>query len=155
MADLELREYREWHEQMNSIKNKIKPCLCGSVPSLVYEKVGHYDDRLYFFIHCKKCSIKMEGIPHSSFLTNEEKMKFAEKTVEKWNAWNKMATGRLVTKNLERFLQTFQEVKNTFCSHRECGHFSCTACINGCSGEECAFEAVEDAIYELKEMKSK
>ena len=35
----------------------------------------------------EKCGIKMEGIPHSPFLTNEEKMKFAEKIVAKWNAW--------------------------------------------------------------------
>ena len=67
--------------------NNIKPCLCGSVPSLVYEQVGYYDDRLYFSIHCEKCGIKMEGVPHSPFLTNEEKMKFAEKIVAKWNAW--------------------------------------------------------------------
>jgi len=67
----------------------LKPCscLCGAVPSLVYEQVGYYDDRLYFLIHCEKCGIKMEGVPHSPFLANEEKMKFAEEIVEKWNTW--------------------------------------------------------------------
>ena len=75
------------NERMNSIKSKIKPCLCGTVPSLKYERVGYYDDSLYFFIHCEKCSIKMEGTPHDPFLTNEEKMKFAEEIVGKWNAW--------------------------------------------------------------------
>lgn len=68
-------------------KLKPCPCLCGAVPSLGYKQVGYYDDRLYFFIHCKKCGIKMEGIPHSPFLTNEETMKFAEEIVEKWNMW--------------------------------------------------------------------
>lgn len=75
------------NERMNSIKGKIKPCLCGAVPSFKYERVGYYDDRFYFLIHCEKCGIKMEGVPHSPFLTNEDTMKFAEETVAKWNAW--------------------------------------------------------------------
>lgn len=75
------------NERMNNIKGKIKPCLCGSVPSLKYERVGYYDDRFYFFIHCEKCGIKMEGVPHSPFLTEGEEMKFAEEIVKKWNAW--------------------------------------------------------------------
>ena len=75
------------NERMNSIMGKIEPCLCGSVPSWKCKRVGYYDDRFYFFIYCEKCGIKMEGVPHSPFLTNEEKMKFAEQIVEKWNAW--------------------------------------------------------------------
>lgn len=77
------------YEQYNSIISKIKPCLCGSVPSLVDKRVGYYDDRFYFFMHCEKCGIKMEGVPHSPFSPNEEKMKFAEEIVEKWNAWSR------------------------------------------------------------------
>lgn len=75
--------------------DKIKSCLCGSVPSLIYEKVGHSDDRLYFFIHCEKCGIKMEGVPHSPFLTNEEKIKFEEEIVKKWNAWVSKIKGEI------------------------------------------------------------
>lgn len=81
------RKLREGYEQMNNIKSKIKPCLCGSAPYLWYEPVGYYNDNVYFSIHCEKCGIKMEGVPHSPYLAMGEKMKFAEELVEKWNAW--------------------------------------------------------------------
>ena len=60
-----------------------------------------------------------------------------------------------IDERLKKFLVELQEVRGEVCTHKECGHFSCPACINGCGGEECAFDAVEDAIYELKEMEDK
>lgn len=72
---------------LDNEKLKPCPCLCGAVPSLVYERVGYYDERVYYSIHCKKCGIKMDGVPYSPYLANKEAMKFKEKIVEKWNTW--------------------------------------------------------------------
>ena len=125
------------------IETSLKPCpFCGSNDIATEEEYS--SDTGYSFgghiVICNDCEMQTKH-----YETQEEAVK----------AWNKRATGQLEAKHLESFLQIFQEVKNTFCSHRECGHFSCTACINGCYGEECAFEAVEDALYELKEMENR
>jgi hypothetical protein len=61
---------------------------------------------------------------------------------------------KLKVERLKKFLTELQEVKNEVCKHKECSHFSCPACINGCGGEECAFDAVEDAIYDLQEIEA-
>ena len=57
-------------------------------------------------------------------------------------------------KQLEKFLTELREVQDEVCKHKQCDHFSCPACINGCYGEECAFDAVENAIYNLQEIQA-
>jgi hypothetical protein len=66
-----------------------------------------------------------------------------------------MAESELKVERLKKFLVELQEVKGEVCTHKECDHFSCPACINACYGEECAFDAVEDAVYELQEIQAR
>lgn len=63
-----------------------------------------------------------------------------------------MQKDKLKVERLKKFLTELQEVKGEVCKHKECGQFSCPACIGACYGEECAFDAVEDAICDLQEI---
>ena len=48
-------------------------------------------------------------------------------------------------KNIERY-------RNLVCEHEhhDCDHNRCMACINGCYGDECAFDVVIESIERLE-----
>ena len=48
----------------------------------------------------------------------------------------------MTQKELEVFLKKLDKVKALACEHYDCNHHHCPACINGCYGDECGFEAV-------------
>ena len=48
------------------------------------------------------------------------------------------------------FFKKLEEAQNMVCSQNECDHFHCPASINGCYGDECAFQAVREAINEAR-----
>lgn len=56
----------------------------------------------------------------------------------------------MTPKELEDFLKKLDKVKAMACEHFDCDHHHCPASINGCYGDECAFEAVENVIDEFK-----
>lgn len=52
----------------------------------------------------------------------------------------------------KRILSDLEKVIEIVCQHEhyDCDHNRCMACINGCYGDECAFDAVIEAIERLE-----
>ena len=61
----------------------------------------------------------------------------------------------MAPKELDDFLKKLEEVNDWACKHYDCDHHHCPASINGCYGDECAFEAVESVIDEFKKRSKK
>lgn len=52
----------------------------------------------------------------------------------------------------ELFISDLEKFRKIICDHvhNDCDHNSCMASINGCYGDECAFDVVIEAIEELE-----
>ena len=46
----------------------------------------------------------------------------------------------------ENFFKKLEEAQNMVCSQNECDHFHCSASIDGCYGDECAFQWKEHQV---------
>lgn len=44
---------------------------------------------------------------------------------------------KLKVERLKKLLAELQEVNGEVCTHKECDHFSCPACINACHRPDC------------------
>lgn len=58
----------------------------------------------------------------------------------------------MTKQELKKFLDGLEIIRKMVCTHEgnDCDHNRCMACINGCYGDECAFDAVIEAIEELE-----
>jgi hypothetical protein len=58
----------------------------------------------------------------------------------------------MTKQELEKILDGLQKIRKMVCTHEEndCDHNRCMASVNGCYGDECAFDVVIEAIEELE-----
>ena len=58
----------------------------------------------------------------------------------------------MTKQDYERFLSDLEKYREIICEHvhNDCDHNNCLASINGCYGDECAFDVVIEAIEELE-----
>ena len=58
----------------------------------------------------------------------------------------------MTKQDLEKFLNGLQKIQKMVCTHEgnDCDHNRCMACVNGCYGDECAFDVVIEAIEKLE-----
>ena len=58
----------------------------------------------------------------------------------------------MTKQDYELFISDLEKFRKIICEyvHNDCDHNSCLASINGCYGDECAFDAVIEAIERLE-----
>jgi hypothetical protein len=58
----------------------------------------------------------------------------------------------MTKQEFKKFLDELEKIRKIVCKHEgnDCDHNRCMASINGCYGDECAFDAVIEAIEKLK-----
>ena len=58
----------------------------------------------------------------------------------------------MTKQELEKFLDGLQKIRKMVCTHEgnDCDHNRCMASVNGCYGDECAFDVVIEAIEQLE-----
>ena len=54
--------------------------------------------------------------------------------------------------DIEKLIKDLENVQALVCKNNTCDHFNCPASIGGCYGDECAFEAVIEAIKSIKSL---
>lgn len=54
--------------------------------------------------------------------------------------------------DIEKLIKDLENVQKLVCKNNTCDHFNCPASIFGCYGDECAFEAVIEAIESIKSL---
>ena len=58
----------------------------------------------------------------------------------------------MTKQEFEKFLDELEKIQKMVCNHgrNDCDPNRCMACINGCYGDECAFDVAIEAIERLE-----
>ena len=58
----------------------------------------------------------------------------------------------MTKQEFEKFLDGLEKIRKMVCAHEgnDCDHNRCMACINGCYGDECAFDVVIESVEQLE-----